>query len=56
MANVLKHKKRTSSAIKQRRQGLDHKFQDLFARIHIGGRTDMQIQESPGALKQKRLY
>jgi hypothetical protein len=51
---MLKQVKRTSGAIKQRRQGLDHKIQDLFARIHIGGRTGMQIQESPGALNQKR--
>jgi hypothetical protein len=51
---MLKQIKRTSSAIKQRRQGLDHKIQGLFARICLGGRTDMQIQESPGVLNQKR--
>jgi hypothetical protein len=38
---MLKQMKRTSGTIMQRRQGLDHKFQDLFARIHIGGRTGM---------------
>jgi hypothetical protein len=38
---MLKQVKRTSGAIKQKRQGLDHKIQDLFARIHIGGRTGL---------------
>jgi hypothetical protein len=38
---MLKQVKRTLGAIKQKRQGLDHKIQDLFARIHIGGRTDL---------------
>jgi hypothetical protein len=40
---MLKQVKRTSGAIIQRRQGIDHKFQDLTARICIGGRIDMQI-------------
>jgi hypothetical protein len=40
-ANMLKQVKRTSGAIIQRRQGLDHKFQDLIARICIGGRTGL---------------
>jgi hypothetical protein len=49
---MLKQVKRTSGAIIQRRQGIDHKFQDLTARICIGGRIDMQIHWNPGALKQ----
>jgi hypothetical protein len=39
---MLKQMKRTSVAIKQRRQGLDHKIQDLFARVYVGGRTSMR--------------
>jgi hypothetical protein len=38
---MLKQKKRTSGAIIQGKQGLDHKTQDLIARILTGGRTDM---------------
>jgi hypothetical protein len=47
---MLKQIKRTSVAIKQRRQGLDHKIQDLFARICIGGRTGMQKLRNSRAL------
>jgi hypothetical protein len=49
---MLKQVKRTSGAINQRRQELDHKIQGLFARIHVGGRISMQIHGNPGALKQ----
>jgi hypothetical protein len=52
---MVKQMKRTSGANIQRRQGLDHKFQDLITRICIGGRTDIKIQESLGALKRKRI-
>jgi hypothetical protein len=38
---MLKHKERASGGIMQGRQGLDDKFQDLTARILIGGRTGM---------------
>jgi hypothetical protein len=38
---MLKQIKRTSGAIKQKRQGLEHKIQNLFARICIGGRTGL---------------
>jgi hypothetical protein len=47
-ANMLKQVKRTSGAIIQRRQGLDHKFQDLIARICIGGRTGMKKAKTQG--------
>jgi hypothetical protein len=47
---MLKQIKRTSGAIKQRRQGLEHKIPDLFVKVYIGGRTDMQIRRNPGAL------
>jgi hypothetical protein len=38
---MLKHKERASGGIIQGRQGLVYKFQDLTARILIGGRTGM---------------
>jgi hypothetical protein len=47
---MLKQIKRTSGAIKQRRQALEHKIKDLFVKVYIGGRTDMQIHRIPGAL------
>jgi hypothetical protein len=47
---MLKQIKRTSSAIKQRRHGLERKIQDLFVKIYIGGRTGMQKHIKPGAL------
>jgi hypothetical protein len=40
-ANLLKQEKRSSVAITQGRQELDHKIQDLIARILLGGRTGM---------------
>jgi hypothetical protein len=52
---MLKQVKRTSGAIKQRRRGLDHKIQDLFARIHIGGRTDLWNHRNTGTLNKKGL-
>jgi hypothetical protein len=51
---MLKQIKRTSCAIIQRRQGLDHKIQDLIARICIGGGTDMQKGKNPRSLNQNR--
>jgi ABC-type dipeptide/oligopeptide/nickel transport system permease subunit len=47
---VPKHKKRASGGIIQGRQGPDHKNQDLFVRILIGGRTGLQIGKTAGAL------
>jgi hypothetical protein len=38
---MLKHKERASGGIIQGRQGLVYKFEDLTARILIGGRTGM---------------
>jgi hypothetical protein len=49
---MLKQIKRTSVAIKQRRQGLEHKIQDLFVKVYIGGRTGMQNIETEGLLKE----
>jgi hypothetical protein len=51
---MLKHKEKASGGIIQGRQGLDYKFQDLTARILLGGRTDMQNYENSGALKRNR--
>jgi hypothetical protein len=47
---MLKQIKRTSVSIKQRRQGLEHKIQDLFVKVYIGGRTGMQKLRNLGAL------
>jgi hypothetical protein len=47
---MLKQMERTSGAIKQRRQGLDHKIQDLFARICIGGKTACETKKVQGLL------
>jgi hypothetical protein len=49
---MLKQIKRTSGAIKQRRQGLERKIQDLFVKVYIGGRTGMRKHRNPGAINQ----
>jgi hypothetical protein len=51
---MLKEMKRTSVKRIYVRQGLDHKNQDLFVRILLGGTTGMRIQNFPGTLKVKR--
>jgi hypothetical protein len=49
---MLKQIKRTLDAIKQRRQGLECKIQDLFVKVYIGGRIGIQIHRNPGSLNQ----